>query len=137
MNIEVKENVIPRLEDLLYLYNNVGWSNYTKNPDMLWKAYEKSLLVITAWEEDRLIGVIRVVGDGYSIIYIQDIIVLEEYQHKGIGAKLMTEVMNKYSQVYQKVLLTENESRTRAFYEKMGFVASDKYGCISFVKFNM
>lgn len=137
MNIKLKENVIPCLEDLLRLYNSVGWSNYTKNPDMLCKAYENSLLVITAWEEDKLIGVIRVVGDGYSIIYIQDIIVLEEHQHKGIGAKLIMEVMNKYTHVYQKVLLTENESKTRSFYEKMGFAASDKYGCISFVKFNM
>jgi ribosomal protein S18 acetylase RimI-like enzyme len=137
MNIKLKENVIPSQEDLLYLYNNVGWSNYTKNPEMLWKAYENSLLVITVWEDDRLIGVIRVVGDGYSIIYIQDIIVLEEYQHRGIGTKLLTEVMNKYIHVYQKVLLTENELKTRAFYEKMGFSSSDKYGCISFVKFNM
>lgn len=137
MNIKLKENVIPCLEELLYLYKNVGWSNYTKNPDMLWKAYENSLLVISAWEEDRLIGVIRVVGDGYSIIYIQDIIVLGEYQHRGIGAKLITEVMNKYTHVYQKVLLTENEPRTRVFYEKMGFAESNEYGCISFVKFNI
>lgn len=137
MNFKFKENIIPSLQDLIDLYNNVGWCNYTNNTDMLRNAYENSLLVITAWDEDKLIGTIRIVGDGYSIIYIQDILVLKEYQHMGIGSKLFTEVMNKYKDVYQKVLLTDNEPKTKAFYENMGLVTSDTYGCISFVKYNM
>jgi ribosomal protein S18 acetylase RimI-like enzyme len=137
MNFELKENMIPSPEDLIELYNNVGWSNYTKHADMLHKAYENSLLVITAWHGDKLLGSIRIVGDGYSIIYIQDIVVLTEYQHMGIGFKLITEVLNKYEDVYQKVLLTDNEPKTIAFYEKMGFLTSDKYGCISYVKYHM
>lgn len=137
MNFEVKENVIPCLNDLIALYNDVGWSNYTNNTDMLQKAYANSLLVITAWHEEKLLGVIRIVGDGYSIIYVQDIVVLKAYQHMGIGSKLIAEAMNKYKDVYQKVLLTDNESKTKVFYEKMGYVTSDKCGCVSFVKFNM
>lgn len=136
MNIELKENIIPDLKDLIYLYDNVGWVNYTKNPDMLMNAYKNSLSVITAWSDEKLVGVIRIVGDGYSIIYVQDILVLEEYQHKGIGSKLIAAVMSLYKDVYQKVLLTDNEPRTKAFYEKMGFDVGDKYGCISFVMFN-
>jgi ribosomal protein S18 acetylase RimI-like enzyme len=137
MNFEIKENVIPDLKDLIDLYNIVGWKNYTNNPDMLEKAYENSLYILTAWDKEKLIGALRIVGDGYSIIYIQDIVVLEEYQHTGIGSKLMTDAISKYKNVYQKVLLTENESSTKAFYEKIGFVSSDKYGCVSYVKFSM
>ena len=137
MNLKFKENVAPNMQDLIDLYNNVGWCNYTNNTDMLRNAYENSLLVITAWDEDKLIGTIRIVGDGYSIIYIQDILVLKEYQHMGIGSKLFTEVMNKYKDVYQKVVLTDNEPKTKAFYENMGLVSSDTYGCISFVKYNI
>lgn len=137
MNFKVKENVIPCLNDLIALYNDIGWSNYTNNTDMLQKAYDNSLLVITAWHEDKLLGVIRIIGDGYSIIYIQDIAVFKDYQHMGIGSRLITEVMNKYKDVYQKVLLTDNKTKTVAFYQKMGYVTSDKYGCVSFVKFNM
>lgn len=136
MNFELKENVIPNRKDLMELYNNAGWSNYTDHADMLQKAYEKSLLVITAWYEAKLLGAIRIVGDGFSIIYIQDIIVLKEYQHRVIGTKLMTEAVNKYKDVYQKVLLADNEPETIAFYEKMGFLTSDKYGCVSFVKYH-
>lgn len=134
MNIVVKENIIPSLNDLLVLYNNVGWVNYTKNPEMLQKSYENSLLVLSAWINDKLVGLIRIVGDGYSIIYIQDILVLKEYQGMGIGTKLLTEALNKYKDVYQKVLLTDNSPKTISFYEKMGFVTSDKWGCVSLLK---
>jgi GNAT superfamily N-acetyltransferase len=137
MNFKFKENIVPSLQNLIYLYNNAGWSNYTNNTDMLRNAYENSLLIITAWDEDKLIGTIRIVGDGYSIIYIKDILVLKEYQHMGIGSRLFTKVMNKYKDVYQIVLLTDNEPKTKAFYENMGLVTSDTYGCISFVKYNM
>ena len=137
MNFELKENVIPCISDLIDLYSNVEWSNYTNHVEMLKKAYEGSLLVITAWAHNKLVCAIRIVADGYSIIYIQDIVVLKEYQRMGIGSKLITEVMNKYKDVYQKVLLTENEPKTRVFYEKMGFSNCNKYGCTSFVKFNM
>lgn len=137
MNFELKENVIPCLNDLVALYNDVGWNNYTNNTDMLQKAYVNSLLIITAWHDDKLLGAIRIVGDGYSIIYIQDILVLKAYQHMGIGSKLITEAMSKYKDVYQKILLTENDPETKSFYEKMGFATCDKYECVSFVKFHL
>jgi ribosomal protein S18 acetylase RimI-like enzyme len=137
MNFELKENVIPCLNDLIALYNDVGWSNYTNNPNMLQKAYDNSLLIITAWCNEELLGSIRIVGDGFSIIYVQDIVVLRAYQHLGIGSKLITEAMRKYKDVYQKVLLTDNEPKSKAFYEKMEFVACDNYGCVSFVKYTM
>ena len=105
MVIVLKDNIIPDLKDLINLYNSVGWTNYTSKPDMLQKAYENSLLTITAWSDDKLLGAIRVVGDGYSIIYIQDILVLKEYQHMGIGSRLMDAALDKYKNVYQKVLL--------------------------------
>lgn len=97
MNFELKENVIPCIKDIIDLYNDVGWTNYTNRVDMLQKAYKTSLLVITAWHEDKLLGAIRIVGDGYSIIYIQDIVVLKAYQHMGIGSKLITEAINTHA----------------------------------------
>ena len=59
------------------------------------------------------------------------------FQHLSIGTKLITETLNKYKDVYQKVLLTYNEPKTKAFYKKMGFVTCDKYGCVSFVKYTV
>ncbi|MGN6714217.1 GNAT family N-acetyltransferase [Anaerocolumna jejuensis] len=137
MNYKIIENSIPPLQELVNLYKDAGWSNYTKDTALLVNAYKNSLFVLAVWDNSKLIGIIRVVGDGYSILYIQDLLVLKEYQHMGIGSRLLKEVMDKYKNVYQTVLLSDNEPKTKAFYQKMGLVSSDTYGCISFVKFNM
>ncbi|MGL5640770.1 MAG: GNAT family N-acetyltransferase, partial [Paraclostridium sp.] len=91
--------------DLVNLYNNVGWSSYTNDIDTLIKSIENSLKVISVWDKDELVGLIRVVGDGYSIIYIQDILVLDNYQRLGIGRKLISIILDEYKNVRQKVLL--------------------------------
>lgn len=135
MKIEIKKNVIPTESDLIELYTNVGWSNYINNPEMLKGAYNNSLKVISAWENEQLIGIIRVVGDGYSIIYIQDLLIREEYQGNGIGTLLLETVVRVFDHVYQKVLLTEDQPDKIGFYEKCGFRKSNEYGCISFVNF--
>lgn len=53
--------------------------NYPERLDILQQAYENSCCVLGAYEADKLIGIIRAVGDGLSVIFIQDIIVLPEY----------------------------------------------------------
>ncbi|SHK96079.1 Acetyltransferase (GNAT) domain-containing protein [Anaerocolumna jejuensis DSM 15929] len=137
MNYKIIENSIPPLQELVNLYKDAGWSNYTKDTALLVNAYKNSLFVLAVWDSSKLIGIIRVVGDGYSILYIQDLLILKEYQHMGIGSRLLEEVMDKYKNVYQTVLLSDNEPKTKAFNQKMGLVSGDTYGCISFIKFNM
>lgn len=82
----------------------------------------------------RLVGLIRIVGDGLTIIYIQDILVLNEYQNSGIASQLMQFVLNKYVDVRQKVLLTEEAPDVRHFYEKHCFQSCDQGYLVSFVK---
>ncbi|MBU5438349.1 GNAT family N-acetyltransferase [Tissierella sp. MSJ-40] len=132
--IKIKTDVIPSIESLMNLYNDVGWSVYTDDPSKLKMAYDNSLKVISAWNEDILIGIIRAVGDGCTIIYIQDILLLKKYQGEGIGSILMNEMMTIYKDVRQKVLMTDDQPDTIAFYKKCGFVTPDVYGAIAFVK---
>lgn len=75
MQFTIKEYSIYNEGEILNLYNSVGWLNYTSNPSMLANAYKHSLKILGAYDADKLIGIIRVVGDGYSLVYIQDIIV--------------------------------------------------------------
>lgn len=79
MDLKIKENIVPDMDELIALYDDAGWSNYTNDPHMLKGAYDNSLGIVSAWDKNKLIGVIRVIGDGYSIIYIQDLLVLKEY----------------------------------------------------------
>ena len=134
MHFTIKEYETYNSEEILDLYTSVGWTNYTDNPEMLKNAYANSLKILGAYENDKLIGIIRVVGDGYSIIYIQDILIYPEYQHKGVGTALMKTVLEMYQQVYQKTLLTDNTEKTIRFYKSTGFMLDSEVGCAAFFR---
>lgn len=123
-------------EQLEKLYNDVGWTAYTNDMKVLEQAVEQSLDVIAAWDDEELVGFIRVVGDGLTIIYIQDILVLNAYQNKGIATELIQQVLKIYKSVRQKVLLTEEAADVRRFYEKNGFQSCDQGNLVAFAKMN-
>ncbi len=133
-NIVIKEGTIPDIESVLNLYNDVSWSAYTSNPEQLKNAIRNSLKIWTAWDDDLLIGLIRVVGDGYTIIYIQDILVLEAYQRRGLGSQLLKIVLEEYKDVRQIILLTDDSEKTIRFYEKNGLKQVGKYNSVAFMK---
>lgn len=132
MDIKKYENF--HLEEIINLYQSVGWTNYLERIDILEEAYANSLCVLGAYDSDRLVGIIRAVGDGQTIVFVQDIIVLPEYQRKGIGTKLLKAVVEKYKDVYQIELLTDNTEKTKTFYRSVGFTASDDIGCVAFIR---
>ncbi|WP_152656998.1 GNAT family N-acetyltransferase [Oceanobacillus sp. CFH 90083] len=123
-------------QSLKALYADVGWSAYTKDPDKLQQSVANSLYVSTAWHEEELIGLLRAVGDGLSILYIQDILVKKAYQNQGIGSNLMRGVLKRYANVRQTVLLTEEAPNTRRYYEKNGFQSCDQGDAVAFAKLN-
>ncbi|MDY3006960.1 GNAT family N-acetyltransferase [Anaerococcus sp. AGMB00486] len=133
-NISIKEGIIPKLDDILNLYNDVSWSAYTSSPEQLENALKNSFKVWTAWDDDLLIGLARVIGDGYTVIYIQDIIVLNEYQGKGFGSKFLKLILDEYRDIRQIILLTEDSYKTIKFYENNGLTQVGEYNCVAFMK---
>lgn len=132
--MQIKEITAWCMENILPLYESVGWTNYTARPDMLKAAHEHSLLILGAYEDEQLIGIIRVVGDGASIVFIQDILVLPTHQRRGIGSTLLKDVMTRYAGVYQMQLMTEDQPDTIAFYQSLGFQKAQDIGCCAFMK---
>lgn len=107
--------------EILSLYSSVGWTAYTKNPDVLFQAIQNSSFVVSARSEDgKLVGLARTVSDDATICYLQDILVHPELQSAGVGRALFEQVMERYQHVRQTVLITDDEPRQRAFYESMG-----------------
>ncbi|BCN30785.1 GNAT family N-acetyltransferase [Anaeromicropila herbilytica] len=137
INLKIKSYEKNNFEEVVELYKDAGWANYINNKPMLENAYNNSLRILIAYSEEKIVGVIRVVGDGYSMIYIQDIIVLKEYQREGIGSALIKQILEEYSNVYQTILLTDNREETIQFYNHIGLVQSNEYGCVAFVRFSM
>ena len=134
INFSISKDIdIKQLEEL---YNDVGWSAYTQDLEVLKQAILQSLDVITVWNDDKLVGLIRDIGDGLTIVYIQDILVLNAYQNKGIASELLQRILNKYKNVRQKVLLTEEASGVRYFYEKNCFESCDQGLLVAFAKMN-
>ncbi len=134
MEIIIKEYDDYNSDEIFELYKSVGWCSYTNRPEMLEHAFKHSLKVLGAHDKDKLVGIIRAVGDGYSILFIQDILVLPEYQRKGIGTKLLNSMLNLYPNVYQTQLVTDNTEKTVAFYKSCGFLPYSKIGCEGFIK---
>lgn len=137
MNITYKENGHYSIDQMMALYLDVKWSAYTDKPELLSQIIEKSLYNVGAFYEDELIGLIRVVGDGISIIYIQDILVKEKYQRMGIGRALLQGVLKKYEHVRQIVLMTENTEKTIRYYTENGLKDCRDYNGVAFIKYNL
>ena len=101
---------------------------------MLKGAYKNSLHILAALnEEGKLLGVLRAVGDGASILFIQDILVDPAYQHPGIGTALLQKTLEKYKHVYQIQLATDDSTKTVSFYESNGFTSLTSLNCVSFI----
>ncbi|MEM8524643.1 MAG: GNAT family N-acetyltransferase [Bacteroidota bacterium] len=131
---EYKGIIKVNTQSILDLYQSVNWTNYTKNSIALLKGIENSLCTIGAFREEQLIGLIRIVGDGYTIIYIQDILVHPNHQRNGVGQELMKRALNKYSMVRQKVLLADTSDELNHFYQKMGFTPTVNLDLICHVR---
>ena len=71
------------------------------------------------------------------MIYIQDILVLKEYQGQGIGSELLNLILEKYKSVGQIVLMPDNTKETIAFYKKNGMVGAADYKGLAFIKYNL
>jgi predicted GNAT family N-acyltransferase len=121
VTIETSAAMMPGRDELAGLYDAVGWAAYTRDLDALERAVRGSAHVVTARRGGRLVGLARVVSDGATIAYLQDVLVHPEEQGSGLGKRLVTEVMAPFEQVRQKVLLTDDEPGQRAFYESLGF----------------
>mgnify|MGYP001146867879 CR=1 FL=1 len=133
-NYSLRDDIIPATKDLISLYEDVGWNSYTENPSLLKKSLNNSLKVWTIWDEKNLIGLGRVVGDNYSIIYIQDLLILKAYQGQGLGSKLLGQILKSYEDVRQIVLLTDNNDTSVNFYEKNGLKEVSSLGSLAFMK---
>jgi GNAT superfamily N-acetyltransferase len=114
--------------ELLSLYESVGWTAYTRDPELLTRAVRSSSFVVTArTEEGGLVGLARAISDDATICYLQDILVRPTFQGTGIGRALVEHVSSRYQQVRQTVLITDNEPGHRAFYEALGFTEGSNF----------
>lgn len=118
---------------VLDLYASVGWSNYTNRPRQLEQAFHQSLFVIAAYDDEELVGLIRAVGDGLTIVFIQDLLVYPHYQRQGIGRSLLEQTLERFKDIYQIQLATEQSDKNLAFYQELGFRRQEDFDCTGMI----
>ena len=102
------------------LFISAGWSDSKNTHDNSWFKipFTNSTLVISAWENDYLVGVVRVLSDTFGRSAIYDLVVLPEYQNRGIGTELVNRCIEHFPNSEWLVQTTENNIM---YYEKFGF----------------
>ena len=110
---------------LLALFAAVGWSDGTETEFMIDnfnKPFINSTIVISAWEEDRMIGCVRVISDRIFRSVIYDLAVMPEYQRQGIGRELVRRCKEHFP---DSEWLVETIPERAGFYERIGFKVNE------------
>ena len=124
--ISIKENV-NSVEELNYLYDAVGWGSYDKKVSE--KALANTMYSVSVYDDDKIIGYGRILGDGICFLYIHDVMVTPKYQNKKIGSQIMDKLLEKVNQIKVenpnvRVYLGASKGKER-FYERFGFITRE------------
>ena len=132
--MEIREYSEYNENEIAALYASAGWTAYTEDLPALREGFENSLLVLAAYERDELLGIIRVVGDNATIIFIQDILVFPVHRRKGVGTALIGAILERFSHVRQIELTADNTPESIAFYRSAGFREFRELSCCGFMR---
>lgn len=106
-------------EQVEQLFLSVHWVS-GKYPERLYKALMNSSTVLTAWDDDRLVGLIRVLDDTEMLAQIHYVLVHPDYQGNGIAGKMIELIKEKYKNFFYIEAMPEDKNNV-AFYQKHGF----------------
>ena len=131
--VKITKETSVSIDDVLHLYQAVGWTNYTNQPQMLEQSLAHSLATYLARDGEEIVGVVRLIGDGFSSVFVQDLIVLPSYQRQGIGSALMKKALGEFKDAYQVQLATDESEKTLGFYRSLGFETLSTYDCTGMI----
>ncbi|GGB15452.1 GNAT family N-acetyltransferase [Puia dinghuensis] len=89
MNIQYKSGHTPSAAEVIAVYDSSGIRRPTDDPARIGEMYRNSNCILTAWDGDLLVGVSRAITDFHFCCYLSDLAIRKEYQHHGIGKKLV------------------------------------------------
>lgn len=128
MNIEYKKTKDFTVAQLQGLFMSVEWEsgNY---PEKLVRAMKNSSHVISAWDGDKLVGLVRALDDGETVAFLHYLLVDPAYQGLHIGDELMKRVMDCFENLlYVKVM--PSDPKMIPFYERYGFQQYGNYSAM-------
>jgi len=117
------EMIRPTIEEYNYLRNSVDWSLKEKgiSNDRAKKSLIASPFCVTVYDDFKVIGMCRISGDKTMYGYLQDIIIIPEYQRKGIGTKMLKILLKDVSKLKGYLLGVCPSRKSAYFYKTVGF----------------
>ena len=106
------------LKQINELIKQEGWQNLVENKDMYRKSLENSITIVAVDKSSNVIGFIRGITDGYTTLFICELLIIEEKRGRGIGNELINHLHKMYPDTRIDLLATTPSSK---FYEKQGF----------------
>lgn len=119
MSITYKDTKNYTSKDVQELFWSVSWlsANY---PERLKKALDNSETVFTAWDGEKLVGLVNAIDDSELTAYVHYLCVNPEYQGQDIGKNLLQKIKEKYKDYLYIILIAENEALVK-YYSQNGF----------------
>ena len=99
----------PTADEFNTLTDSVGWG--CTNREIVEKALKNTVYSICAYDDNKIIGFGRLIGDTAMFLYIQDIMVLPEYQRQQVGSSIMKYLINKVDRSEERRVGKECRSR--------------------------
>ena len=120
MNITYTEEKIFTQKNVEELFLSVGWVS-GQYPSRLYKALMNSSTVITAWHNEKLVGLVRVLDDSEMVAYMHYVLVNPQYHGQGIAGKMIEMIKEKYKD-YLYIEVMPEESKNAKMYKTLGTI---------------
>ena len=105
------------------LRESVGWGDNGFSEESIRAGLANTVYGVCAYDGERTVGMARVVGDGHMYFFLQDVIVHAQYQHHGIGRRmveLLLEHIEATAEPHSHIGLMAAKGK-ESFYEQFGF----------------
>lgn len=121
MSIIYRDDAVLTPEEAIALYqkSTLGERRPVGRPDIFAGMLKNANLIVTAWDDHRLIGIARSLTDFTYVTYLADLAVDVDYQHQGIGKQLIAETQRRVEPECMIVLLAAPKAND--YYPKLGF----------------
>lgn len=124
MEIKYSFDKRPTAEQVIELYNSAGLPRPTNDKERIQKMYDSSNLIVSAWDNELLIGVSRSITDWVWSCYLADLAVHPDYKKSGIGKKLVQLTKEKLGE--ESMILLLSVPTAMEYYPKIGMIKEDR-----------
>ena len=132
--LKYTEEKIFTKEQVQELFLSVDWvsGNY---PERLYKALMNSSTVFTAWDDEKLVGLVRVLDDTEMLAQIHYVLVHPDYQGRGIAGKMLEHIKEKYKDFLYLEAMPADKNNV-PFYQKHGFTVMENGAAIQICNYS-